>query len=191
MSAVTNHLQTFYTWHSQYYNDLMMMGLRLGWEKEMLKDIINQVFLDLIEKNVDPSLINTPKAFLTTTFKRKLIDADRKNKRIINAHILLEKQETRESSTQEKWEETEDLLQLVNRLKALYENLPPRCKKVIYLKFYEALSTEQIIERTGLSARSVYNNLFEGIKLLRAEMAKSPMFADTPYLALLMIWLFS
>jgi RNA polymerase sigma-70 factor (ECF subfamily) len=43
---------------------------------------------------------------------------------------------------------------------------------VIDLKFYKGLSTEQIAAQTGLSKRTVYNNMFEGVKLLRAELNK-------------------
>ncbi|HEX7357937.1 MAG TPA: sigma factor-like helix-turn-helix DNA-binding protein, partial [Ignavibacteriaceae bacterium] len=49
--------------------------------------------------------------------------------------------------------------------------LPKRCQKVIYLKFYEGLTTEGIVEKSGLNKRTVYNNLFEGIKMLRSELS--------------------
>jgi RNA polymerase sigma-70 factor (ECF subfamily) len=41
---------------------------------------------------------------------------------------------------------------------------------VIDLKYYQNLTTEEIALQTGLTKRSVYNNLFEGIKLLREEL---------------------
>lgn len=185
MSTAASHLQMYYTWHSQYYNHLMMIGLRFGRQQEELKDAINQMFLDLIEKKTDLSVISNPGAFLTTTFKRRLIDASRKSKRTARLYEVLMTENVQELSVQEKLEENEQLAELVKRLRALYENLPPRCRKVIYLKFYEGLTTQQIMERTGLSSRSVYNNLFEGIKLLRAEMVKTPALESLPQLSVL------
>lgn len=186
MTAPANHLQMYYTWHGQYYDHLMMIGLRLGWQREALKDIINQMFLDMIERKTDLTIVNNPKAFLTTAFRRKLIDADRKNRRTEHLHEILVAEDTQEPSVQEQLEKNEQLADLVKRLKELYENLPPRCRKVIHLKFYDGLTTQQIVELTGLSARSVYNNLFEGIKLLRAEMVQAPTLELLPHLSLLL-----
>lgn len=191
MSTAASHLQMYYTWHSQYYDHLMMIGLRFGRQHEELKDAINQMFLDLIEKKTDISTISNPGAFLTTTFRRKLIDAGRKDKRTARLYEVLMTEKVQERTALEKLEENEQLADLVKRLRALYENLPPRCRKVIHLKFYEGLTTQQIVERTGLSSRSVYNNLFEGIKLLRAEMVKTPTRETLPQLSILIICVLS
>jgi len=69
--------------------------------------------------------------------------------------------------------EQQQKAELIQKIKAVYEKLPPRCKKVIFYKFYEGLTTEQIAQKTGLSQRSVYNNLFEGLKLLRADLVQT------------------
>jgi RNA polymerase sigma-70 factor (ECF subfamily) len=63
--------------------------------------------------------------------------------------------------------------ELLASIRAAFNRLPARCQNVIHLKYYEGLSTEQIAERTGLNTRSVYNNLYEGIKALREELRNS------------------
>jgi DNA-directed RNA polymerase specialized sigma24 family protein len=72
-------------------------------------------------------------------------------------------------------EEKESALLVTNNLNLIYEKLPGRLKKVIFLKFYEGLTNDQIMTQTGLSLRSVYNNLSEGIKMMRFEMRKLPL----------------
>ena len=63
--------------------------------------------------------------------------------------------------------------ELIAKIKNAYNTLPARCRKVIHLKFYEGLTTDQIAERTGWNVRTVYNNLYEGIKALRAELNRT------------------
>jgi RNA polymerase sigma-70 factor (ECF subfamily) len=141
----------------------MGMGLKYGYSREELSDIINQFFLDLLEKNIDPRTIDNPQAYLATAFRRKLIDHYRgssKNMFVDEAEIL---ERHAEPSIQDKLEQLQANTELIKQLRRAYKKLPERCQKVVYLKFYNGLNTEQIAAQTGLSKRTVYNNLFEGV----------------------------
>ncbi|MEX6688809.1 sigma-70 family RNA polymerase sigma factor [Danxiaibacter flavus] len=162
-------------WYSTYHLHLANIGMRLGYGREETKDAIHQFFLDLLEKKVDPASIDNPQAYLSVAFKRKLIDLHRSASRqkMINYSDLPDFQTS--PSVQETIEQIQASTELIANIRKAYFNLPARCRNVIYLKFFEGLTTEQIAERTGLSKRSVYNNLFEGVKLLRADLqAVSP-----------------
>ncbi|MFT3704278.1 MAG: sigma-70 family RNA polymerase sigma factor [Agriterribacter sp.] len=172
MTPIDDDLQRFYGLHRTYYDHLIHIGLRFGWNREDLKDIINQMFLDMIDQGIQVNSIINPKAYLSTTFRRKLIDIVRSNNRKKEAQDFLMQEEEYESGTDEIIEQEQQKREMVKKIKAIYDKLPPRCKKVIFLKFYEGLTTDQIAEKTGLSSRSVYNNLFEALKLLRADLAQ-------------------
>jgi RNA polymerase sigma-70 factor (ECF subfamily) len=45
---------------------------------------------------------------------------------------------------------------LINQIGQAYKKLPNRRQKLICLKFYQGLTTEQIAEQTGLCKRTVY-----------------------------------
>ncbi|WP_193311788.1 RNA polymerase sigma factor [Agriterribacter humi] len=148
------------------------MGLKLGYKEDEINDFINQFYLDLLEKNVNSSSIINPRAYLSVAFKRKLIDHYRKNNKsqFINAEDIINEMEI--PSIQETLEQVQTNTELIDKVREAYQKLPARCQKVIDLKFYKGLSTEQIAAQTGLSKRTVYNNMFEGVKLLRAELNK-------------------
>ena len=158
------------------YNSLrpqfINIGLKMGYCMEELHDIINQFFLDILEKNIDFQTVNNPQAYLSTAFRRKLIDHHRSAAK--NSFVDSERyaEEHAEPTVQEILEQLHSNTELINRIRSAYKKLPHRCRKVIYLKFYEGLTTEQIAEKTGLSKRTVYNNLFEGIKILRFELSQ-------------------
>ncbi len=70
-AAVGDISQQLCEWYEAYQRTFINMGLRLGYQEEEVKDMINQFFLDLLEKKIDTSIIQNPQAFLSTSFRRK------------------------------------------------------------------------------------------------------------------------
>lgn len=161
-------------WYKEWRLLLLNEGLRFGYSAEEVKDLLQQLFLDLLEKNIDPETIQNPKAYLIKAFKCKLIDYYRtlQKKATVNTNSFCEEHSNDQHSFS-KIEITEEHNELVQNIRKAFDKLPNRCKKVIYLKFSEGKTTEEIADITGLSKRSVYNNLFEGIQLLRTQLQKN------------------
>lgn len=159
-------------WYEQFQGHLMKIGTELGYPSAETRDVIHQLFLDLLEKEIDTTSVRNPKAFLSTAFRRKLIDRHRKvqSKKVVP--LKPETESGAEMSVQDILENAEISQELVSAIRQAYQELPERCKRVIDLKFYRGMSTGQIVVFTGLSKQSVYNNLFEGIKLLRAKIQR-------------------
>ena len=157
-------------WYQTFQYNFMNIGLKFGYRQDEVCDFINQFFLDLLEKKIDPATINNPQAYLSTAFRRKLVDHYRQTGQ---SHLKVAKDihdDYTEPSIQETLEQIESNKELINSLSNAYKKLPARCRKVIDLKFYKGLTTDEITMHTGLTKRSVYNNLFEGVKLLREEL---------------------
>lgn len=177
-------------WYNAYHLHLAEIGTRMGFGQEETKDVIHQFFLELMEKRIDQQSVDNPKAYLSVAFRRKLIDIHRSSsrKKIVE---LTELQDTQVApSIQETLEKIQASTELVARIRKAYHNLPQRCQKVIYLKYFEGLTTEQIAERTCVNKRTVYNSLFEGVKLLRAELhsvSSSNSFEISEVLGLLVV----
>lgn len=159
----------FHNWYESFHGNLMDMGLNYGYQQDEIKDMINQFFLDLLEKEIDPVSIQNPKAYLSTAFRRKLIDHYRTHGKKQLVFIKADDEHYSGASIQDTIEKIEYNSALIHAIHKAFKKLPARCRKVIDLKYYQGLSTEQIVAQTGLTKRSVYNNLFEGIKLLREE----------------------
>lgn len=182
----------FQDWYDQYSTTFYLIGAKYGYERQEVCDVIHQLFLELMEKKIDPSLILNPKSYLSVAFKRKLIDQFRQkgNRRYVDfneKHELME-----ESSVQDAIEVLENKKELIDRLNRAYEKLPPRCQRVIKLKFYDGLSNDEIAASTGLSKRTIYNSLFEGVKVLRKEMVggrNESNLKNQTFLILLLIFL--
>ena len=172
MIVASTTYQQIQNWYESFRIHFMNMGLKLGYEEDEINDFINQFYLDLLEKNVNSKDIVNPRAYLSVAFKRKLIDHYRKNgkSQLISAEDIIN--EIQIPSIQETMEQVQANTELIAKIREAYKKLPARCQKVMDLKFYKGLSAEQIAAQTGLSKRTVYNNMFEGVKLLRTELNK-------------------
>ncbi|MEO6705700.1 MAG: sigma-70 family RNA polymerase sigma factor [Ginsengibacter sp.] len=160
-------------WYQTFQCNFMNIGLKFGYRQDEVHDFINQFFLDLLEKKIDLTTINNPKAYLLTAFRRKLVDNYRQSTKKRLIVIKGDHENYTQPSIQEALEQIESNTELINALRNAYKKLPARCRKVIDLKFYKGLTTEEIALQTGLTKRSVYNNLFEGVKLLRTELNRT------------------
>ena len=178
------HLQV-HNWYKAYHLLFINMALKLGYTKEEASDMVGQFYLDLMEKNINPDTITNPKAYLSTAFQRKLIDRHRASKKEIVITGRIHSEPYIEYTVQEKLEQVQTNTELIKQLRSAYQKLPERCRKVIYLKFYKGLTSEQIAVQTGLTKRTVYNNLFEGVKLLRMELHSTT--PDIPVASLLLL----
>ncbi|MBS1745868.1 MAG: sigma-70 family RNA polymerase sigma factor [Bacteroidetes bacterium] len=179
-------------WYKEWRLLLLNEGLRFGYSAEEVKDLLQQLFLDLLEKKINPQTIQNPKAFLIKAFKNKLIDYYRSNQKSKTEHTNSFSEYTTDSqhTSSSDLEITEENKELVQNIRDAFDKLPNRCKKVIYLKFGEGKTSEEIADITGLTKRSVYNNLFEGIQLLRTQIQKKqPHFKAEAFLTLLPILL--
>ena len=152
------------------YNKLLRLGSLRGNSEEDTKDAINQTFLDFAEKKIDFEIMENPEGYILISFQRKLVDGYRIKKRDSELSANVSKGRVIDMNTLEKLEIQESESEFSNQLYLAYKNLPERCQKIIYLKYLSGLSNENISKITGLSKRSVYNNLSVGIKLLRQNM---------------------
>jgi len=168
-SSFSQHVDN---WYAQFHIHLIHVATRWGYGEDESRDLVQQFFLELLQKDLDPAAVQHPRTYLTRAFIRKLIDHYRHAKAVQHRAALMDTA-AYEPSVLESLLRLQSNEELLASIRAAYKRLPARCQKVIHLKYYEGLTTEQIAERTGLHTRTVYNNLYEGIKALRAELKRA------------------
>jgi len=150
-----------------YYNDLFKYGLKFTADRSLTKDIIQQFVLHIWANRTKFQVVENVDRYLFVAFKRFLIQELRKNSRYnaMYAHTLIDA------------EYPDEVIMVIfqqNELlsKALFkamESLPPRHKELLRLRYYEQMSFEEITQKTSLSTRTIYNNLYEALKKLRSH----------------------
>lgn len=164
----------FLTLYSRYYHVLLFLGLKEIRDAQLVKDTIQQLFLYIWEKRETIGVAKNVKAYLLTSFLRKLSADWKKAGKTANLQVVHDTYTGTDPLTPEEHLIRKDEQQHLFRLLVNYVNdLPARQKELIMLKFYEGLSYEEIVQQTGLSHRTVYNKIYEALKKLRLDISSS------------------
>jgi RNA polymerase sigma factor (sigma-70 family) len=150
--------------YRKYFADLQHYGLHLYHDKEHVLDAIHTLFFDLWTRkehlgdtdNIRYYLLKGLRRLITQQLvrQRKQQVSDQSNTGFAHSFEteLIEKQTQEETS---------------QKLKRALQQLSPRQQEVIFLKFYENLSYEQIAVMTSLKVRTVYNTVFQALESVR------------------------
>ena len=150
-----------------YSKQLFNFGCRFCDDEEIVKDCIQQLYLDLWNRDFD---VNQPDKIKFYLFKA------------IKNRVLREKAKWNKSeSLNDEYEfilefgiDTKLILDIQDReisarLEKILNSLPPRQREIIYLKFYENLDTTQIASIMDLNRQSVHNLLQKAYQSIKAD----------------------
>ena len=180
--------EMFLALYKKYYHTLLFIGLKEMKDAQLVKDTIQQLFLYLWEKRETIQEANNVKCYLVTSFLRKLTADWKKSKQSGVLQVVWNSYtEDSQPNPEEKLIKKDEQSHLFKLLMDRINELPNRQKELIVLKFYEGLTYEEIVQRTGLSHRTVYNKIHEGLKKLKSEMASSQFPRSAALLSLLTV----
>lgn len=159
--------------YQMHYHSLFFIGLKQVNDASLVKDAIHELFLYLWEKRETLQPARNIKNYLVTSFLRRLT-ADCKNcQKKGGLHIVwIDAVKDTHLNPEEKLVSKDQHLHLDKLLTDQINELPHRQKELIVLKFYEGLAYEDIVQRTGLTHRTVYNKIHEGLKKLKSNLIK-------------------
>lgn len=165
--------EMFLALYRKYYHSLLFIGLKEIKDAGLVKDAIQQQFLYLWEKKETIQEAKNVKSYLITSFLRKLTCDWKKLERAGNLQVAWSNQSEEPLPTPEESLIVKDGQKQLYKLLMYHINaLPARQKELIILKFYEGLTYEEIVQKTGLAHRSVYNKIHEALKKLKLELEK-------------------
>ena len=147
---------------------LYSYGHRITSDNGLVEDCIQDLFADLWEKKDRLSSTSCIKFYLFKALRRRLLRRLTQESRIKtdtfpeDFQIALS-QEARLIAQQVSKARLERLSQAVERLSK-------RQKEIIYLKYYENLSFEEISATMAISVDATYNTLYKAMKSLRNSM---------------------
>ena len=166
--------ELFLALYNKYYHTLLFIGLEGIKDAQLVKDAIQQLFLYLWEKRGNIQTASNVKSYLVTSFLRKLSDDWKKTTRISKLQIVSSDYTTEMPLTPEECLiKKDEQHRSFEMLQSYLNELPARQKELIFMKFYEGLSYDEIVQQTGLSHRTVYNKIHEALKKLKLDIAGS------------------
>ena len=148
----------------QHYETLCRYGGQFTTDTELLEDSIQELFIELWQAKSNTPVLSV-KAYLLKSLKYKLLKVFRQKGRLLplteNDDISFEwSHENFLIAQQESAEKKERVLDALGQLSN-------RQKEIIYLKYYQNLSYEEVSEIMNINYQVARNLLYQAIKSLK------------------------
>lgn len=152
----------------KYHPILYGYGRKLFPDSNDLDDSIQELFLKLWKKRDSLSEVLSIKAYLLKAFRRIALERVQKNRRYTGVseygHYDVALSVEDMLISEEAGKEQKD------RLRHSIEKLTKRQKEIIYLRFYEGLSYEEIESVVQINYQTIRNCVYEAIKVLKKDL---------------------
>ncbi len=180
--------QLFISLYRNYYHYLLVIGLKEVGDEELVKDVIQQLFLYLWEKRETLQPARHVKAYLSAAFSRRLAISVQKSRKDSRQILDWSGQfENYAPSKEEMIVGNDQRRQIRVELYKHISTLSARQRELIKLRFYEGLSYEEIVIKTGLAHRTVYNSIYEALKRLKGDLDPGKVYGTALTLLLIML----
>ena len=148
----------------KHFAELFKYGCKFSDDTEVIKDTIQELFLDLWHQKAPPP-VNSIKAYLIKAMKYKLLKVIEKAKKTssLDGHSSVSFEISHESFMIDSEDGKKKVLQLI----AALEKLPNRQREIIYLKYYLNLSYEEICDIMQIQYQVARNQISQAIKTLK------------------------
>jgi RNA polymerase sigma factor (sigma-70 family) len=152
-----------------YFRPLANYGLRFTTDKEVIKDSIQELFIVVWERRSHLAVAVNVKSYLFSSFRRLLLRTLKKMHK--TATLTLDSSYLENFAliigVDDKIIQTEHAIKLSKHFNILISRLPERQKEVVYLKFFESLSREEISHILEIAPQTVSNILQIALGKLR------------------------
>lgn len=163
-----------------YFKQMFAYGIRLNKDNDFVKDCIQDVFYDLWKRRAHIAQVKSVKSYLFTSVRNRIY---REQKKWNTADEITDDYAfDAEINIEVKMIEDQNTAELKKRIEVILNNMPPRQKEMLYLRFYENMDHTKIAEIMGLNHQVVYNLLYKALLRLRKDWAMLPfLFSGTQF----------
>lgn len=158
----------FATIYHAYFNDLFLYGVKVVGDREATHEILQDFFVYLWSKREALGDVKSVRHYLITSFRRHIFHTLRKQRTYADRVTDYSSYQPGISfSIENKLVEEESEREQKSMVLSLINQLTPRQREVIYLKYFNGLSTGEIAETMALNYFTVANHLVAAGKALR------------------------
>jgi RNA polymerase sigma-70 factor (ECF subfamily) len=161
--------ESFVSIFRNYYSNLFNYGYKITTDVNLIEDCIQELFIDLWRSNGKADILSL-KGYLFSALKFKLIKAVTKSGHT-NSYTSEVHETAFEISREMLLINDEENKELNQKVFNAIEELSPRQKEIIYLKFNQDFSYNQISQIMHISYQAARNLLYQSIKILKKIVA--------------------
>lgn len=162
-------MQSFSALYDMYADELYSYGIHLGFNSDICKDAIHDIFLKLHVTRKKLKAVKNPAAYLFKSFKNLLIDSVRKESRNTDIDAFSD-DFTIDITILDNMIDKEEAGMLKQKVTRMLDSLTGRERETVYLRFMFNLSYPEIGEILKINADSVKKSVYRIMEKLRKEV---------------------
>ena len=166
-SRHTGNMDNFEALFKQYYAPLVVYANKFVSETDTAREIVQDFFVRLYEKRQSLTVDTSLKSYLYRSVYNCCINYI--NQRNIQDKHL--KNIDLEKDDEDNLENEINSVELQQRIYAVIESLPPKCRRIFKMNRLEGLKNEEIAAQLNLSKRTVETQISKALKILRKKLA--------------------
>lgn len=155
--------ETALEWLYQTYARMLHnYGYRLVTDKELVKDAVQDLFVQIWHQSDRLPAVGSVKAYMIVALRRELLRRITRQRQFVTQETELP-----DASFEDQLIEIQTGEMISEGLSAFIQKLPTRQREIIFLKYYSGLSTEEIAAAMKLTSGSVYKLIYKALASLK------------------------
>jgi RNA polymerase sigma factor (sigma-70 family) len=168
-------LEAFEYIFNQYAHFLFNYGDRMCHQEALVEDAIQELFIEIWEKKANLGEVKSIKFYLIKSLQRKILRKLQKEPLAVNEEEMINwnHQDLIEFSYENQLIEGQINDEQQAKLQKALASLSENQRKVLFLKYYNQMSYDEIADLMALSVKAVYDLIYQALKSLRKIFEKS------------------
>lgn len=181
--STKNGYDAFSYIYNSYVNDLLSYGVSLGFHEDTCRDAVHDVFCKLLIDKNKFSKVNNLTAYLFRAVRNYLFNIQKKNCNFY-ASSFEDTPFSTEVTTLDSLINKEDTEKLKQTVENMLNELTPRQREVIYLRYIQEMDYENIALLMGMNCNSARRLVHRSIEHLRSinKDPEKPLFVILVFL---------
>ena len=149
--------------YEKYVDFLLKYGMSVTYNRDVVQDAVQELFINVWNRRQNLTVPDSVKYYLMVSLRRIIL------KDVINSRLSTDSfsDESLSYLYHENMYTDENEEDIHRKLQEAVRSLPTRQQEVIFLRFFEKLSYEEITTITGLEYQILRNTIYRAIKTLR------------------------
>lgn len=167
-SFIKGDSDAFSELYRSFYKSLYSYGLSFKMSEEQVRDIIQDLFVKLYAR---PELVKDPstlRPFLFTSMRNACLNSIKMEQRLASLDTI-EGFEINYSINNNNIEDKEELERIKTLVKNILDQLTPRQKEIIYLRFLHQMEYEEISKVMDMSEQAARNLVYRAMDKMRKD----------------------
>jgi RNA polymerase sigma factor (sigma-70 family) len=165
---LSGNKEAFAFLYNNYIDSLYRYGTKISKDDAMVKDAVQEVFLDLyLKREKNKTNPENLKFYLILALKRNIIKKLKKNRKLLKYKSTNELVFDPVYSVEKKFIEEETDKEVSREIFNALKKLPAKQKEAVYLRFNESLEYDEIAKLLDISVESVRRQVYRGLKKVR------------------------